>query len=136
VDWITENVAVGTRGEVRDPQILRGGGFRSALSLDGTLSPEMAVDLGLVEIVAVPLKDGSGNKLADFRRAVDSLARLVEAHRLVFVHCEYGKSRSAAVVAGYLMRAMNFDPLQARAFVASKREISMSAALLPLLFQL
>jgi hypothetical protein len=40
------------------------------------------------------------------------------------------------VVAAYLMGALRLDPLQARALVASKRDISISAALLPFLFQL
>jgi protein-tyrosine phosphatase len=136
MDWIAEAVAIGTRVEARDLALVTSAGFRSVLSLDGSLAEDEARDIGVDEIVAVPLRDGSGNNLADFRRAVDSLARLVETRPPVFVHCEYGKSRSAAVVAGYLMRAMSLDPLQARAFVASKREISMSAALLPLLFQL
>jgi protein-tyrosine phosphatase len=136
MDWITDIVAIGTRVEVHDAVLVKSGGFRSVLSLDGSLAENAAAELGLEEIVAVPLRDGSGNDIADFRRAVDSLARLVETRPPVFVHCEYGKSRSAAVVAGYLMRAMKLDPFQARAFVASKRDISMSAALLPFLFRI
>jgi len=54
----------------------------------------------------------------------------------VLVQCQYGRSRSAAVVAGYLMRERGLDPFQAREVVAGKRDISISAALLPLLFQL
>ena len=116
--------------------MLGAGGFRSVLSLDGALSDASAVALGLAEVVSVPLRDGSGNELQTFRFAVESLRRLAVSHSPVFVQCQFGRSRSAAVVAGYLMHTQSVDPLQARAIVASKRDISISAALLPFLFQL
>jgi protein-tyrosine phosphatase len=106
------------------------------LSLDGTLADSSADALGIVEVVSIPLRDGSGNKLETFRLAVDALARLAASKAPVLVQCEYGRSRSAAVVARYLMGQQGVDPFQARALVAAKRDISISAALIPLLFQL
>jgi protein-tyrosine phosphatase len=106
------------------------------LSLDGALSADNAGELGVAEIVSVPLRDGSGNDLRDFRLAVDALIRLAACKAPVLVQCQYGRSRSPAVVAGYLMSVRGLDPFQARTFVASKRAISISAALVPFLFQL
>jgi protein-tyrosine phosphatase len=136
MNWITDVVAIGARSEAQDAAVLRAAGIRSILSLDGTLSEDKATELGLVEIVSVPLRDGSGNELRVFRLAVESLTRLAASQAPVLVQCQYGRSRSPAVVAGYLMRVQGLDPLQARALVASKRDISISAALLPFLFQL
>jgi hypothetical protein len=136
MDWITDAVAIGTREEAQDADVLRANGIRSVLCLDGALCADNAGDLGLAEIAAIPLRDGSGNDLRVFRDAVESLARLVMTCAPVLVHCQYGRSRSPAVVAAYLMSAQGLDPLQARALVASKRDISISAALLPFLFQL
>ena len=136
MDWITERVAIGSRVEAHDAAVLRGSGIRSVLSLDGTLASADAGALGLDEIVSVPLRDGSGNELSVFRLAVESLTRLAADHAPVLVHCELGRSRSPAVVAGYVMGLEGLDPLQARALVASKCTTSISAALVPFLFQL
>jgi len=111
LDWITETVAIGTQREAHDVSVLRAGGFRSALSLDGSLTGASAALLGLVEVVSVPLRDGSGNDLRTFRLAVDSLSQLADTLAPVLVHCQYGRSRAPVVVAGYLMRLLGLDPL-------------------------
>ena len=77
MNWITETVAIGTSVEAQDVSILRAGEFRSLLSLDGSLTESNAADLGVTEIVSVPLRDGSGNDLQTFQLAVaHSLGRL------------------------------------------------------------
>jgi protein-tyrosine phosphatase len=136
MDWITDAVAIGTRSEAQDAARLRAGGIRSVLSLDGAFTGDEAAGLGLAEIVSVPLRDGSSNDARVFRRAVEALTRLAASQAPVLVQCQYGRSRSPAVVAGYLMGIRGLDPLQARELVAAKRDISISAALVPLLFQL
>ncbi len=40
VDWITEHVAIGNYLEAQDTELLRRHGFRSVLSLDGSLVAE------------------------------------------------------------------------------------------------
>jgi protein-tyrosine phosphatase len=134
MDWITDTVAIGTREEAFSVGVLSAAGIRSVLCLDGSLHENCAADLGVAEVVAVPLLDGFGNDEGVFRHAVDSLIRLASTRAPVLVHCQYGRSRSPAVVAGYLVRVQGIGPLQAQARVASRREISISAALLPLLF--
>lgn len=136
MNWITEAVAIGTSVEAQDVSVLRAGRFRSLLSLDGSLTESNAADLGLTEIVSVPLRDGSGNDLQTFQLAVKSLTRLAGSMAPVLVQCQFGRSRSPAVVAAYLMGLRGLDPFQAIQLVSAKRDISISAALLPFLFRL
>jgi hypothetical protein len=50
VDWITDDVAIGNFREALDAAFLKQHGFRSALSLEGTLSELHAAQLGLSEV--------------------------------------------------------------------------------------
>jgi len=136
MDWITDHVAIGNYLEVQDTDLLRRYGFRSALSLDGTLPPERAAELGLGEVVSIRLVDGPGNDIRHFQFAVDSLQRLVEEGAPVLVQCHAGRSRSAAVVAGYLMRLLGHEPNDAIAIVSSKRQLTIAPALQEMLFNL
>jgi protein-tyrosine phosphatase len=136
MDWITDQVAIGNYLEAQDVELLRRHGFRSVLSLDGTLADEHAADLGLAEVVSVRLVDGSGNDVRLFRFAIESLGRLAVALPPVLVHCQLGRSRSAAIVAGYLMRSQGVAPPEAIALIAAKRDISIAVALEAMLFDL
>jgi protein-tyrosine phosphatase len=136
VDWITETVAIGNYLEAQDTDLLRREGFRAALSLDGTLSPDHASGLGLAEVVAVRLVDGAGNPVAAFRHAVETLVRLAVASPPVLVQCHAGRSRSAVVVAGYLARTLDLDPDDALDRVAHRRPINVTPALAELLYRL
>jgi len=52
VDWITDSVAIGNYLEASDAALLKQHGFRSVLSLDGTLTEQQAAQLGLSEVVS------------------------------------------------------------------------------------
>lgn len=136
MDWITDAVAIGTYLEAKDDGLLSKDKFRSVLSLDGTLSANDAANLGLAEVVPYRLVDGAGNDLRVFRLAVADLRRLARSQPPVLVNCNAGRSRSAVVVAGYLMRDLGIDPEQAIGIVASKREINPTPALIKLLYKL
>jgi len=136
MDWITDAVVIGTREEAQDKTFLGASGIRSILSLDSPLCESDSEAAEAMETVCIPLRDGSGNDLSVFRSAVESLTRLAAAKAPVLVHCQFGRSRSPAVVAAYLMTALRLDPNQALEYVASKRTISVSAALIPFLFML
>src|SRR5262245_61743896 len=110
MDWITDEVAIGNYREARDAALLRQHAFRSAVSLDGTVTARDAAELGLVEVASYSLIDGAGNDLRVFRLAIDDLQRLTQTHGPVLVQCHAGRSRSAVVVAGYMMRARNVAP--------------------------
>jgi hypothetical protein len=136
VNWITDRVAIGNYLEAQDAEFLREHGFRSALSLDGTLDEGCAATLGLAEVACIRLIDGSGNDPRLFRRAIDTLVRLAGTLSPVLVQCHAGRSRSAAVVAGYLMQAQGMTPEQAIAWLAARRDISIAVALEIMLFDL
>jgi protein-tyrosine phosphatase len=106
VDWITEHIAVGNYLEAQDADLLRREGIASVLSLDRTLQAGDAARLGLRAVAAVPLEDAAGNDPRLFRWVVEALDDLVGRAGPVLVQCHAGRSRSAVVVAGYLMRSL------------------------------
>ncbi len=136
MDWITDKIAIGNYVEAQDAALLKEHGFKSAVSLDGTLSPKQAPEFGMSEIVICRMIDGAGNDLRAFRLVVGDLRRLVKQQPPVFVQCHAGRSRSVAVVAGYLMLTEKLNPDDAVALVASKREIKIASELVDLLFKL
>ena len=132
-NWITDQIAIGNYREATNRSFLAEHEIQSVLSLDGTLSPPHAAGLGLLEVVGYRFIDGEGNDPRLFRLAVDDLQRLIEVAPPVLVHCHAGRSRSAVVVAAYLMRAHGLKPAEAIARVASRREINITPELLELL---
>ncbi len=136
MDWITDAVAIGNYLEAQDAALLKEHGFRSAVSLDGTLTVKHAAEFGLAEVASYRLVDGAGNELRHLRLAIDDLCRLARAHSPVLVQCHAGRSRSAVVVAGYLMHAEGMDPEKALAAVAANRDINATPELVELLHQL
>jgi protein-tyrosine phosphatase len=136
MDWITDVIAIGNYLEAQDKDLLAQAGIRSALSLDGTLTPERAQEFGLARVVTSVLVDGPGNDLRVFGGAVDSLTLLVQSKPPVLVQCHAGRSRSVAVVAGYFMRMNDLEPDEAIAQVTKKREANVAAGLKNLLYKL
>jgi protein-tyrosine phosphatase len=136
MDWITDTVAIGNYREAQDPALLRREGIASALSLDRTLQGRDPAELGLREIEAVPLEDGPGNDPRLFRRAVDALEGLARRHPPVLVQCHAGRSRSAVVVAAFLMRSLRVEADEALAGIAARRPIAVSEGLQRLLDEL
>ena len=136
MDWITEDVAIGNYLEAQDVALLTQHGVRSAVSLDGTLTVKHTAELGLAEIASYRLIDGAGNDLRLFRLAVDDLHRLVRLQPPVLVQCHAGRSRSAVVVAAYLMQVWAIAPEEALAAIAAKRDLNVTPALVNLLHQL
>ena len=136
MDWITDEVAIGNYLEAQDVALLKQHAFRSVVSLDGSLSAKSAAEFGLAEVAAYRLIDGAGNDLRLFRYAIDDLRRLARLQPPVLVQCHAGRSRSAVVVAAYLMYARKLEPEEAIAAVAAKREINIAPALVELLHKL
>ncbi len=129
MDWITDEIAVGNYLEALDSELLQREGFASALSLDGTLHGKDPADCGLRRIEVVRLEDAPGNEARLFRLAVDYLRELVQEAPPVLVQCHAGRSRSAVVVAGYLVSVRGIDPEEALRFVAGKRQIAVTPGL-------
>ena len=127
MDWITEQIAIGNYLDALDVELLRSSGLTSVLSLDGTLHGKEPADCGLRRIEIVMLEDAPGNEPHRFRLAVQRLADLVNESSPVLVQCHAGRSRSAVVVAGYLVKVCGMNSEEALAFVAAKREIAVSS---------
>jgi protein-tyrosine phosphatase len=136
MDWITDNIAIGNYLDALDVDLIRREQISSALSLDGTLHAKRPTDQGLNRIEVVGLEDGPGNDPRLFRLAVSHLADLVAEAPPVLVQCHAGRSRSAVVVAGYLVQSLGYTPADALKLVAGKREIAITAGLESLLEKL
>jgi protein-tyrosine phosphatase len=107
--------------------------IRSVLGLIATLRDKEPASLGLERIALVPLLDGPGNEVQVFRKAVDTLARLVQEAGPVLVHCRAGWNRSPLVVSGYLMKSLGLGAEEAIARVGARRPIHITPDLRPLL---
>jgi protein-tyrosine phosphatase len=129
MDWITDEIAIGNYLEAQDVSLLKNERIQSVLSLDRTLEGKSAAEMALQQIEVVPLEDAPGNDPRLFRRAIDSLTRLIEEAAPVLVQCHAGRSRSAIVVAGFLMHAHGLEAHEALNRVAAKREIAITAGL-------
>jgi protein-tyrosine phosphatase len=127
MDWITETIAIGNYLDAQDKDLLRRESVVSVLCLDRTLEGKTAAAFGLKAIEVVPLEDAPGNDPQFFLLAVQTLSRLAKQHGRVLVQCHAGRSRSAVVVAGHLMKVLGIDADQALARVAAKREIAVTA---------
>jgi protein-tyrosine phosphatase len=135
VDWITDEIAIGDWRDALDADLLRRESVWSILSLVGKLVGHSAESLGVQRVEVFPLQDGPGDDPARFARAVALLARLVQDGPPVFVHCRAGRSRSAAVVAAYLMQARGLSAEEAVALVGSRRAIRLNPEMAALLQQ-
>lgn len=136
LDWITDQIAIGNYLDAQDIELLCHSKIRSALSLDGTLYGKVPAECGLQRIECVMLEDAPGNDPRLFRRSIDSLADLVTTTPPVLVQCHAGRSRSAVVVAGYLIKHCDMTVEDALALLAAKREIAITAGVERLLDQL
>jgi protein-tyrosine phosphatase len=136
MNWIDDHVAIGNYLDAQDVNLLRASAIASVLSLDGSLGPGDAERLGVRAVVAMRLIDGAGNDVRLFRLAVATLDELVRVSAPVLVQCHAGRSRSAAVVAGYLMRARGIEAADAIAHIATRRPIAVAEALEALLERL
>ena len=129
MDWITDEIAIGNFLDALDVERVRREGFASALSLDGTLYGKEPGQCGFQRIEVVRLEDAPGNEPRLYRLSVAYLEELVQDAPPVLVQCHAGRSRSAVVVAGYLVTTRGLAPEEALALVASKREIAVTAGL-------
>lgn len=129
MDWVTDTIAIGNYLDAQDAALLKQHGIRSVLSLDRTHQDTSPASIGVAAIEAVPLDDGPGNDPRLFERAVSALVGLCMDHAPVLVQCHAGRSRSAVVVAGYLMRTQGIEADEALALIAAKREINVTAGL-------
>jgi protein-tyrosine phosphatase len=117
MDWITEQIAIGNIEDALDLAALKQAGIRAVLGL--TDFPNLAHS-GLRWHRHL-LIDGAGNPPGALDQAVETLATLVREQPPVLVHCQEGKSRSAAIVALYLARTHGLTLTEACAWIQARR---------------
>jgi hypothetical protein len=136
MDWITDAIAIGNYLEAQNTELLRHHGFRSVLSLDGSLTSDDAGRLGVAVVVAFRLVDGAGNDPRVLKMAIEALGDLVGSNAPVLVHCHAGRSRSVVVVAGHLANTQGVDAEEGIARVTARREANVTSELTQLLCSL
>lgn len=129
MDWVHGEIAIGHVHDSQNRGLLEAQGIQAILSLDGSAKGRSAEDYGVRELVALSLIDGPGNDPRHIQWAVDSLERLVDDSPPVLVHCHAGRSRSAVVVARFLMKRYGLSRDQALGQIAGRRDIQVSDGL-------
>lgn len=136
MDWITENIAIGNCIDAQDPVLREQNGFRSLISLDGSMTDDQALAAGYDDCVCISMIDGAGNDVETFRSVVQALIDMAEGSPPALVHCHAGRSRSVTVVAGYLVKTRGWSAQAAYNFIAEKRETAVQPGLQDLLREL
>jgi protein-tyrosine phosphatase len=129
MDWITPEIAIGTHLDAHDPEVRTRHAFRAVISLDGSMTEDRALALGYDDCVSHHLIDGRGNDPVLFKRIVEDLSSMASSCTPVLVHCQAGRSRSVAVVAGFLVRANGWSAEAAFDFIARRRETAVQDGL-------
>jgi protein-tyrosine phosphatase len=117
---VTPNVWIGRTLTRRESVEARAAGVTAVLDLTGELAepyPLRAID----HYRNVPILDLTAPTRAQLDEAVAFVDQQVRAGRIVYVHCKAGYSRSAVVVAAYLIRAGHADSPAAALDLIRKR---------------
>jgi len=133
MDWITDTIAIGTYVEAHNRVVRVGAGIRSIICLDAAVRDPDEPNLDIDDYEVVDLADGPGNDPRTFDRAVRLVGAFSEQSPKLLVHCRAGRSRSAVVVAGYLMRNRHWSSGKAMAFIAAHRDIQLTPGIEELL---
>ncbi|MEM1296065.1 MAG: dual specificity protein phosphatase [Verrucomicrobiota bacterium] len=128
MDWITKDILIGNYLDAANTDLLKAEGVRSIVSLDGSLCDADYSQHG-IELAAFDLIDGAGNSPAQFRRAVDAVAKLRTKAPPLLVHCHAGRSRSPIVVASHFIRDCGLSLSEAMKLISEKREVIVTAGL-------
>jgi atypical dual specificity phosphatase len=131
VTWITDTIAITNFVSAHDKDVLAEHHIKGVLCLDRDLEGCPSTARGVDYVRVVHLNDGA-NELFFFREAVAALEEMVAGSGRVIVHCRAGRSRSIAVVAAYLKRALNIEANDALEIVRSKRQSAVAPELIRL----
>ena len=110
MDWITEHIAIGNHIDAHNVALRKRFGFSAVVSLDGSMTAAAAEANGYDDWFITTLIDGAGNSFDLHRKIIHALIDMAEGCPPVLVHCHAGRSRSVAVVAGYLVKTQGMSP--------------------------
>jgi protein-tyrosine phosphatase len=120
-DWIENGLACGSSPRSVEELVERG--FAGFLNLDVCASLPYAKSLPpTAQCTTLSIRDDKAVQPARLREAVAVLQRWRAEGRAVFVHCTDGKSRSALVLAAYLMIDRNWDFASALWYIRLRRK--------------
>ena len=120
MNWITENVAIGSIMDV-ERAAKECNAILSLVRLPAGVVLPVEIEHQLVEII-----DGGGNSERNVRIAVDFINDFVRDGEKVFLHCHAGRSRSVVILAIHLMEFYGLSRGSALAKIQSKREIALT----------
>lgn len=119
MDFVTPQIAIGSRANAEDAAALSGQGIDVLLSLAPTPRPS-----GVSRQLCLDVKDREALAFDAIREAVDFLKEQVGRGRRVLIHCEKGISRSPALAACYLHEALGMDLDAALGHVRQRRPVA------------
>lgn len=119
MDFVTPQIAIGSRADAEDPAVLSAHGIDALLSLTQVARPT-----GVLRQLALDVKDREVLASDVIDDAVAFLKDQVENGRRILVHCEMGISRSPALVACYLHEGLGMDLDAAIDHVRSRRPVA------------
>ncbi len=119
MDWISDEIAIGNYLDAKG----HGPDFDAIVCLKPDCCDENRTE---EDILCLPLIDGSGNRSGDIITANRVIKYVANAGEKILVHCHAGRSRSAALVARYLMDTYELNRNAAISFIAAKGAILLS----------
>lgn len=73
--------------------------------------------------IKIPVADLYPPKKEQISEAMAFIDKQIEENRAIYIHCAKGRSRSATLVAAYLMEKHNMSFEEARAFMVKRRKL-------------
>ena len=120
MDWITENIALGTFLDAEQAT-------KKEVDAILCLKPDCcSEDNEELDVLCTPLVDGAGNDRSVFDDTVDFIDDVVSSSEKILVHCHAGRSRSVCILARYFMINHQMTSHQALSKIETKREIYLS----------
>lgn len=120
-DWINKNIAVGTEVFEADIPILLSKGFGAVLDMraEASHNPNKLKSLGIV-YKRIPVIDMQVPTIDQMLEGVYFLDDCMANGLKVYVHCKYGRGRSAVMVIAYLIKG-GMTPIDAYQLVKERR---------------